>query len=194
MSDELTPEEQEVEDNVERAEPADEETRKQVQRILSRARKNQAISLRLPKEDVELTKKRAAEAGLPYQTLISSIIHKYVTDQLYERDEVFIIHIARLEHRPVNAVIDQVVDRVLKGPWRDLARKRHRQHRRLLIRVLTKPRHLPLPDARFPILPFQRRSWYFFYRLVMQTISKCVSLAIFCDRGPGGPNYGHGIL
>ena len=88
MSDELTPEEQEIEDNVERAEPADEETRKQVERILSRARKNQAISLRLPKEDVELTKKRAAEAGLPYQTLISSIIHKYVTDQLYERDEV----------------------------------------------------------------------------------------------------------
>ena len=38
--------------------------------------------------DVELTKKRAAEAGLPYQTLISSIIHKYVTDQLYERAEV----------------------------------------------------------------------------------------------------------
>ncbi len=88
MSDELTPEEQEIEDNVERAKPADEETWKQVERILSRARKNQAISLRLPKEDVELTKKRAAEAGLPYQTLISSIIHKYVTDQLYERDEV----------------------------------------------------------------------------------------------------------
>jgi predicted DNA binding CopG/RHH family protein len=53
-----------------------------------RARKNQAISLRLPREDLELTKKRAAEAGVPYQTLISSIIHKYVTDQLYERDEV----------------------------------------------------------------------------------------------------------
>jgi hypothetical protein len=59
-----------------------------VKRILHRTRKNQAISLRLPKEDLELTKKRAAEAGLPAQTLISSIIHKYVTDQLYERDEV----------------------------------------------------------------------------------------------------------
>jgi len=63
-------------------------TRKRVERILSRARKNQAISLRLPKEDVELAKKRAAESGLPYQTLISSITHKYTTDQLYERDEV----------------------------------------------------------------------------------------------------------
>ena len=88
MSGELTPEEQEIEDNAERAKPADEETRNRVEGILSRARKNQAISLRLPKEDVELTKKRAAEAGVPYQTLISSIIHKYVTDQLYERDEV----------------------------------------------------------------------------------------------------------
>jgi predicted DNA binding CopG/RHH family protein len=88
MSDELTPDEQEIEDNVEHATPADEETRERVERILERARKNQAISLRLPKQDVELTKKRAAEAGLPYQTLISSIIHKYVTDQLYERNEV----------------------------------------------------------------------------------------------------------
>lgn len=88
MKDELTPDEQEIEDNVEHATPADDKTRERVERILARARKNQAISLRLPKEDVELAKKRAAEAGLPYQTLISSIIHKYVTDQLYDRDEV----------------------------------------------------------------------------------------------------------
>jgi predicted DNA binding CopG/RHH family protein len=88
MSDELTPEEQEIEDNVERAQPVNDQTRERVERILHRARKNQSISLRLPKEDLELTKRRAAKAGLPYQTLISSIIHKYVTDQLYERDEV----------------------------------------------------------------------------------------------------------
>jgi len=88
VSDKLTPEEQEIEDNVEHAKPVDAETRERVERILTRARKSQAISLRLPKEDLELAKKRAAEAGLPYQTLISSIIHKYVTDQLYERDEV----------------------------------------------------------------------------------------------------------
>ena len=59
-----------------------------MERILSRARKDQAISLRLSKQDVELAKKRAGETGLPYQTLISSIIHKYVTDQFYERNEV----------------------------------------------------------------------------------------------------------
>jgi predicted DNA binding CopG/RHH family protein len=88
MSDKLTPDEQEIEDNIEHATPADDETRERVEGILARARKNQAISLRLPKRDVELTKKRAVEAGLPYQTLISSIIHKYVTDQLYERNEV----------------------------------------------------------------------------------------------------------
>lgn len=88
MSDDLTPEEQEIEDNIEHATPVDDRTRDRVERILARARKNQAISLRLPRQDVELTKKRAAAAGLPYQTLISSIIHKYVTDQLYERNEV----------------------------------------------------------------------------------------------------------
>lgn len=31
---------------------------------------------------------RAVLLGLPHQTLMTLIIHKYVTDQLYERDEV----------------------------------------------------------------------------------------------------------
>ncbi len=34
--------------------------------------------------DVSLLKERAQDDGLPYQSLMSSIIHKYVTDQLVE--------------------------------------------------------------------------------------------------------------
>ena len=65
----------------------------------------------------------------------------------------FITYVAHLEHRPVNVVIDQVVDRVLERPRCDLARKRHRQHHGLLIAVLTKPRHLPFPTD---VSPFYR--------------------------------------
>ncbi len=40
-------------------------------------RKSASISIRLTPIDLERIKAKAAEEGLPYQTLISSIIHKY---------------------------------------------------------------------------------------------------------------------
>lgn len=41
-------------------------------------RKDARINVRLSSADLEMLKRRAAEEGLPYQTLISSILHKYV--------------------------------------------------------------------------------------------------------------------
>ena len=38
------------------------------------------ISLRVPVRDLTRLKSRAAEEGIPYQTLINSLIHKYVSD------------------------------------------------------------------------------------------------------------------
>ena len=37
------------------------------------------VSLRIPKGDLVRLKSRALQEGIPYQTLINSIIHKYVT-------------------------------------------------------------------------------------------------------------------
>jgi predicted DNA binding CopG/RHH family protein len=37
------------------------------------------ISLRIPRTDLARLKSRAMQEGIPYQTLINSIIHKYVT-------------------------------------------------------------------------------------------------------------------
>jgi predicted DNA binding CopG/RHH family protein len=37
------------------------------------------VSLRIPKGDLTRLKARALQEGIPYQTLINSIIHKYVT-------------------------------------------------------------------------------------------------------------------
>ncbi len=45
-------------------------------------RKKQALSLRLGKGDISLVKQEAARKGLPYQTLIASIVHQYVTGEL----------------------------------------------------------------------------------------------------------------
>ena len=42
-------------------------------------RKDARINIRLSTADLELLKRRAAEEGLPYQSLIASILHKYVS-------------------------------------------------------------------------------------------------------------------
>jgi len=44
--------------------------------------KNKKINIRITDWDYEKIKIKAVSEGLPYQTLISSIIHKYVTGQL----------------------------------------------------------------------------------------------------------------
>lgn len=41
--------------------------------------KKKLISIRLPVEDLELLKHRAKSEGMPYQTLINSILHKAVS-------------------------------------------------------------------------------------------------------------------
>ncbi len=41
------------------------------------------ITLRLSSLDLEIIQTRAIEEGIPYQTLISSIIHKFVTKNLW---------------------------------------------------------------------------------------------------------------
>lgn len=46
------------------------------------------MNLRMSEFDLELVKKRAKSEGLPYQTLINTVVHKCVTDQLVDREEL----------------------------------------------------------------------------------------------------------
>ena len=45
-------------------------------------RKNKRINIRISEEDLVRLQQRAIEEGLPYQTLISSVLHKYVSGRL----------------------------------------------------------------------------------------------------------------
>lgn len=47
--------------------------------------KNKRINIRISEKDLDGIKLRAMEDGMPYQTLISSIIHKYVAGKLVEK-------------------------------------------------------------------------------------------------------------
>jgi predicted DNA binding CopG/RHH family protein len=47
--------------------------------------KNKRINIRLSAQDLEGIQQRAFEEGMPYQTLIASVIHKYVAGGLTDR-------------------------------------------------------------------------------------------------------------
>jgi predicted DNA binding CopG/RHH family protein len=49
-------------------------------------KKDKRVNIRLSQKDLTAIKKRALEEGIPYQTLISSIIHKYVSGRLHEKN------------------------------------------------------------------------------------------------------------
>ncbi len=45
-------------------------------------KKSYPLSLRVPDADLEAIQLKAAKAGIPYQTLIKSVLHQFTTDQL----------------------------------------------------------------------------------------------------------------
>ncbi len=48
-------------------------------------KKDRRVNIRISRKDLEAIQKRALEEGLPYQTLIASILHKYINGRLVER-------------------------------------------------------------------------------------------------------------
>lgn len=42
-------------------------------------RKDQRMNIRISKTDMNRLKAKAAEEGMPYQTLVASVLHKYVS-------------------------------------------------------------------------------------------------------------------
>lgn len=47
-------------------------------------KKDRRINIRLSSRDLEGLQRRALEEGMPYQTLVSSILHKYVSGSLHD--------------------------------------------------------------------------------------------------------------
>jgi predicted DNA binding CopG/RHH family protein len=80
--------EQSIEDMADSLVPASPKTRAKFDTIVERARKSKSISLRFSNYDLERVKEKAMESGLPYQTLITMVVHKYITDQLWDKNEV----------------------------------------------------------------------------------------------------------
>jgi len=48
-------------------------------------RKDSRVNIRISARDLDQIRKKAMEEGLPYQTLIASVLHKYISGRLVER-------------------------------------------------------------------------------------------------------------
>jgi len=64
-------------------------TREELARFRAAARatgiKDRRVNIRLSSGDLRDIQVRALQEGIPYQTLIASVLHKYVTGRLVER-------------------------------------------------------------------------------------------------------------
>jgi predicted DNA binding CopG/RHH family protein len=89
MKNRLTEEEQEILDSFERGEWAPvKDLSKRKRELIRYARntlkKDKRLNIRISERDLNELQKKAVGEGLPYQTFVSSIIHKFVNGKLVE--------------------------------------------------------------------------------------------------------------
>ncbi len=90
MNDEMSAEERDILERFElgelRAVP-DAEHEAETARLAARHtfNKTKRVNLRVTERDFNLAHSRAREEGIPYQTLLSSVIHKYLSGRLTEK-------------------------------------------------------------------------------------------------------------
>ena len=90
MNDKLSAEERDILDRFERGDlrsAAGLEREAEVARQAARNtfNKTKRVNLRVTERDFSLAHARAREEGIPYQTLLSSVIHKYLSGRLTEK-------------------------------------------------------------------------------------------------------------
>lgn len=62
------------------------EIKKHVAYAKSTTRKDRRVNIRMSQRDLESLQRKALEEGIPYQTLISSLLHKFVNGRLVEKN------------------------------------------------------------------------------------------------------------
>ena len=85
----LTKEEIEIENAAEKFVEFNDTEKSELDGIINTANLKKAITLRINENDLEKIKFEAEKEGIPYQTFITSILHKYTTHQLVD-EKLFI--------------------------------------------------------------------------------------------------------
>jgi predicted DNA binding CopG/RHH family protein len=89
---ELTKEEKEILRSVERGEwhgtrNVKDDVRRYQGYAQAAVRKDKRVNIRMSEKDLLRFQKKAMEEGLPYQTLISSVLHKYINGRLVDKTD-----------------------------------------------------------------------------------------------------------
>ncbi|MBW7889338.1 MAG: BrnA antitoxin family protein [Bacteroidetes bacterium] len=84
MKTKLDKDEQQIEKSATAYRPIPKKDRKAIEDVLGRIRKSRNVNIRLSESVLEQLKRRSQEEGIPYQTLISSVLHKFVTNRLVD--------------------------------------------------------------------------------------------------------------
>ena len=87
---ELDEEEKELQESYERGEwksipNVEAEIKRHQEAARAMFRKDRRVNIRITSRDLEAIQVRAIEEGIPYQTLMASVLHKYVTGRLVEK-------------------------------------------------------------------------------------------------------------
>jgi predicted DNA binding CopG/RHH family protein len=84
----LDSDERQVESRIHEYVPISGAKRRKIETILDTTRKTKNINIRISQQDLASLRRSAEQEGMPYQTLISSVLHKYLAGRLV--DEVSI--------------------------------------------------------------------------------------------------------
>ena len=80
--------EKEIEKSADEYKPISKKEQMKLEESLNRIRKNKNVNIRISEAVLEELKRRSQEEGIPYQTLISSVLHKYVTNRLVDEKAI----------------------------------------------------------------------------------------------------------
>ena len=86
----LTKEEKDILDSVENGEwqtipNFKRESKRMQEAARATLRKDKRVNIRMTERDLVQFQKKAMEEGLPYQTLLSSVLHKYINGRIKEK-------------------------------------------------------------------------------------------------------------
>jgi predicted DNA binding CopG/RHH family protein len=80
--------EREIERSAGQFRPVSKKKARRIEGILQRAKKSRNVNIRIAESDLIRLKRRSQAEGLPYQTLIASVLHKYLNDRLVDEEAI----------------------------------------------------------------------------------------------------------
>lgn len=80
-----------IEKHADKSIPVSGTERKRIEALIEKSRverKTRNVNIRISEQDLYMLRQRSVEEGIPYQTLVTSILHKYLTKRLVDEESI----------------------------------------------------------------------------------------------------------